>query len=167
MGARSQAAVMHCKAGMPICEACPDCIGLWGTHAKDGARPQWPVRRQACTWMLNSATEPVLPVPMQPPIRTISMLSRTSGNRVTSRAAFVSAPVQTSMTRSCLHEGAWAVKVVHRPAACKHPGWKRPSSSLSCCTACRSFCVEAHSAWLDMQLCMYRTAFSRTGLPTA
>ena len=51
---------------------------------------------QAFTCMLNSATEPVLPVPRQPPINTISILGRISGNNETSRAAFVSAPVQTS-----------------------------------------------------------------------
>ena len=119
------------------------------------------------TWMLNSATEPVLPVPMQPPMRTISMLSKTSGKRVTSRAAFVSAPVQTSVTRSCLHEGPQAVQSKSSPAACMHQGGKRACLCLSCCTDWRSFCIEAHSAWLDMQLCMYRTAFSRTGLPTA
>ena len=27
--------------------------------------------------------------------------------------------------------------------------------------------LGAYSAWLEMQLCMYRTAFSLTGLPTA
>ncbi len=54
------------------------------------------------TWMLNSATEPVLPVPKQPPIKTISSLGVISGNNVTSRAAFVSAPVQTSTIGSDL-----------------------------------------------------------------
>lgn len=54
--------------------------------------------------MLNSATEPVLPVPRQPPIKTISILGISSGNKVTSRAAFVSAPVQTSATGSDLHK---------------------------------------------------------------
>ena len=53
--------------------------------------------------MLNSATEPVLPVPRQPPIKTISILGRISGNNETSRAAFVSAPVQTKATGCDLH----------------------------------------------------------------
>ena len=97
-------------------------------------------RGQRCTWMLNSATEPVLPVPMQPPIRTISILSRASGNRVTSREALVSAPVQTSVTRSCLHEGPQAVKNKSSPAACRHQGEKGACLCLSCCTDCRS-CV--------------------------
>lgn len=49
------------------------------------------------TWMLNSTTGPVLPMPMQPPMMTISIMLTTSGYSISSRAALVRAPVHTSL----------------------------------------------------------------------
>ena len=48
--------------------------------------------------MLNSATGPVLPMPMAPPMIVILIMASTSGYSSTSSAAFVSAPVHTRST---------------------------------------------------------------------
>ena len=49
---------------------------------------------------------PVLPTPMQPPIRAISIIAFTSVKRMSSRAALVSAPVHTSLRAARLRSSA-------------------------------------------------------------
>ena len=57
------------------------------------------------TCMLNSTTGPVFPMPMHPPMMTISSIGMTSGYKTSSSAAFVRGPVHTSLEaalKSCL-----------------------------------------------------------------